>query len=97
MKRLGTLVEVGNMVRPAHLQFDPSQDLCLKHATFLGMSVNTPASFNKAFNMLIRYEELGLVKIFSHQCTLDTLDDTMHHVKDPAYMKGWIRISPEAT
>jgi len=97
MKRLGTLVEVGNMVRPSPLQFDPSADLCLKHATYLGMSVNTPASFNKAFNMLTRYEELGLSKIFTHECTLDTLDDTMHHVKDPAYMKGWIRISSDAT
>jgi len=97
MKRIGTLVEVGNMVRPAPLMFDPAKDLCLKHATYLGMSVNTPASFNKSFNMLTRYKELGLARIFTHQCTLDTLDDTMKHVKDPSYMKGWIQISEEAT
>jgi threonine dehydrogenase-like Zn-dependent dehydrogenase len=93
MKRLGTLIEVGNIVKPAPVQFDPTKDLCAKHATYIGMSVNTPMAYNKAFNILLNYKKYELDQIFTHKCTLETLDDMlMNNVKNRDYIKGWVDI-----
>ena len=93
LKNVGTLVEMGNIVQSKSIQFDPARDLCSKHATYIGMSVNTASTFNKAFQMLLKYEKLGLDRIFTHRATLDTLGETMAKGKDPDYMKGWLDFS----
>ena len=93
MRSVGTLVEVGNIASTAPVSFDPARDLCSKHATYIGMSVNTPSAFDKAFHMLLNYEELGLEKLLTHRCTLDTLSDTMLNSGAPSYIKGWVDFS----
>ncbi|MEG2252629.1 MAG: zinc-binding dehydrogenase, partial [Clostridia bacterium] len=93
LKNVGTMIETGNIVGSKTIQFDPARDLCSKHATYIGMSVNTAATFNKAFQMLCKYEKLGLERIFTHRATLDTLGATMAQGKDPNYMKGWLDFS----
>ncbi|MEM5770628.1 MAG: zinc-binding dehydrogenase, partial [Bacillota bacterium] len=90
MKNVGTLVETGNIVGDAAVEFSPARDLCSKHATYIGMSVNTANAFNKAFQMLCKYEKLGLDRIFTHRCTIETLGETMSKGKDPNYMKAWV-------
>lgn len=93
LRSVGTLVETGNMAETAKIEFDPARDLCCKHATYIGMAVNTPQAFNKAFSMLGHYKALKLEKLFTHRATLDTLLDVMNGSKDPSYMKGWCDIS----
>ncbi len=90
MRSVGTMIEVGNIASVAPIQFDPARDLCSKHATYIGMSVNTPSAFNKAFHMLLSYKELGLEKLLTDRCTLDTLLDTMLNSNAPSYIKGWV-------
>ncbi len=90
MKNVGTLIEVGNIVGKNTVEFDPARDLCSKHATYIGMSVNTASAFHKAFQMLCKFKKLGFGAIFTHRCTLDTLQETMLKGGDPDYMKGWV-------
>lgn len=90
LKNVGTMIETGNIVQSRKVEFDPARDLCSKHATYIGMSVNTANAFNKAFQMLCKYEKLGLDRIFTHRATLETLGETMSKGKDANYMKGWV-------
>lgn len=90
LKNVGTMIETGNIVHSKNVDFSPARDLCSKHATYIGMSVNTANTFNKAFQMLCKYEKLGLDRIFTHRCTLDTVGETMMKGAEPDYMKGWI-------
>lgn len=90
LKNVGTLIETGNIVHSKPVEFSPARDLCSKHATYIGMSVNTAGAFDKAFAMLCKYEKLGLERIFTHRCTLETLGQTMAKGADPDYMKGWV-------
>lgn len=92
-KNVGTLVEIGNIGTGKPVEFYPGKDLCGKHATYIGMSVNTAKTFDKAFQMLLKYKQLGLERIFSHRATLDTLGEVMSHGKDLDYMKGWLDFS----
>lgn len=89
MKRLGTLIETGNAMKPNPTTFDPHADLCAKHATYVGMMVNTPQCFNKSFSILMD-KNLGIERILTHRCKLDTLDDMMHHCGDADYMKALV-------
>lgn len=89
LKRNGTLIETGNAMKPNPTTFDPHADLCAKAATYIGMMVNTPQCFNKSFSILMD-KNLGIERILTHRCTLDTLDDTMHHCGDPDYMKALV-------
>lgn len=93
LKNVGTLVEIGNIGTGKPVEFYPGKDLCGKHATYIGMSVNTAKTFDKAFQMLLKYKQLGLERIFSHRATLDTLGEVMSHGKDLDYMKGWLDFS----
>lgn len=87
MKRLGTLVECGNAMKPAPVTFDPFADLCAKHATLIGMTVNTPQAFHKAFTVL-RDKGQGLERLFTHACGLQELEATMELSHREEYMKG---------
>ncbi len=93
MRSVGTLVEVGNIASTSPIEFDPARDLCSKHATYIGMSVNTPMAFNKAFHMLCKYKELHLEKLLTNRCTLDTVLETMMNSSDPNYIKGWVDLA----
>ena len=90
LKAVGTFVEAGNIAESVPVSFDPARDLCCKHATYVGMSVNTPNTFNKGFQMLRKWRELHLEELFTHRCTIDTLLDTLNESKSPSYMKGLV-------
>ena len=87
MKRLGTLVECGNAMKPSPVTFDPFVDLCAKHATLIGMTVNTPHAFHKAFRILCDRKE-NLEQLFTHSCGLEGLAKTMAVSSSDGYMKG---------
>lgn len=89
LARLGTLIEVGNMVNQGQtIELDPAKLICSKHARILGMSANNPASFNRAFNFLKRHRSIPFHKMFTHQCNLEGLLDTLNKMGDQDYMKG---------
>jgi threonine dehydrogenase-like Zn-dependent dehydrogenase len=90
MNRAGTFVEVGNMVETAPVQFDLAQDLCVKHATYVGMSINTPTAFDKAFGILKRHKSLKLQSLYTHRCDLYGLNDMLTHGRDRDYVKGLV-------
>ena len=87
MKRIGTLIECGNAMKPSPVEFDPFVDLCAKHATLIGMTVNTPQAFNKAFTVLEDHGK-GLESVFTHACGLEELAETMGKSSQSDYMKG---------
>lgn len=91
MRRLGTFIEVGNMVNQGReVSFDPARLVCSKHARILGMSANHPAAFNKAFGILERHRELGLSRMFTHKTDLDGLLETLKKMNAPDYLKGLV-------
>ena len=74
-------------MKPSPVTFDPYADLCAKHATLIGMTVNTPQAFHKAFTLL-RERGAGLERLFTHRCGLDGLAETMEQSGQNEYMKG---------
>jgi threonine dehydrogenase-like Zn-dependent dehydrogenase len=89
IRRLGTLVEVGNIVSDGHeVGIDPARLVCSKHARIIGMSANHPGAFNKAFHILMRHEKYAFDKLFTHICKLEELPGALKKMKDQDYVKG---------
>lgn len=89
VRRLGTHVEVGNMVNVGHeVSIDPAKLICGKHARVVGMSANHPGAFDKAFHILKRYNKIPFTKLFTHTCNVDGVLDTLKKMNDDNYMKG---------
>ncbi len=89
VRRMGTLIEVGNMVNTGSLvTIDPAKHICGKHARIAGMSANSPKAFDKAFHLLKRYKKIDFMRMFTHICTLENLEDTLNSMKDADYLKG---------
>lgn len=89
IRRLGTLVETGNMVNQgSEVMIDPAKHICLKHARILGMSANHPGAFDKAFHILKRHQKIPFTKLFTHHCGVEGVLDTLGHMRDQDYMKG---------
>lgn len=94
LKRMGTLIEVGNMVNTGTtVALDPARHICGKHATVIGMSANTPKAFNKAFNILKRHDVIDFTKLYSHVTTLDHLEATLNKMSDADYIKGLVKFT----
>lgn len=54
-RRLGTVVEVGNMVNTGRtVAIDPAADICQRNIKLLGMSANPPQSYAEAMALLAR-------------------------------------------
>jgi threonine dehydrogenase-like Zn-dependent dehydrogenase len=54
-RRLGTVVEVGNMVNAgSQVSLDPAIDICQRNVRLLGMSANPPRSYAEAMALLAR-------------------------------------------
>jgi threonine dehydrogenase-like Zn-dependent dehydrogenase len=54
-RRLGTVVEVGNMVNAgSEVRLDPAMDICQHNVRLLGMSANPPRSYSEAMALLGR-------------------------------------------
>jgi threonine dehydrogenase-like Zn-dependent dehydrogenase len=92
MRRMGTLIEVGNMVNTGTtVSLDPAVHICAKHARIIGMSANTPSAFNKAFNILRRHHEIDFTKIYTHITNLENLGNTINKITDKDYVKGLVK------
>ena len=91
MKRMGTMVDIGNAINPAPVEFDVQRDLTFKHGTYMGMMATTPATFNKSFTLLLQDEKFHFDKIFTGQFTLDTLQGALENATSPEYIKGFIQ------
>lgn len=92
LKRMGTMVEVGNMVNTGTtVALDPARHVCGKHATIIGMSANTPSAFNKAFNILKRHDKIDFTKLYSHVTDLKGLEATLNKMGDEDYVKGLVK------
>lgn len=89
VKYLGTVVELGNAADyGSRIECNPAAMICGKHLRVMGMSANQPSTYNKCFHILAHNREFDFEKIFTHECTLDTLLDTMKKMKDPDYTKA---------
>lgn len=94
LARLGTFIEVGNMVNQGEtVEIDPAKMICAKHARILGMSANNPASFNRAFNFLKRHRRIPFHKILTHRTNLEGLLDTIKQMGNDGYVKGLVQPS----
>ncbi|HEY5562687.1 MAG TPA: zinc-binding dehydrogenase [Clostridiaceae bacterium] len=92
IRRMGTLVEVGNMVNVGtNVSIDPARLICLKHARVMGMSANSPKAFNKAFHILKRHNKISFEKLYTHVGSIDTLKNTLNSMKDDNYFKGLVK------
>ena len=95
MRRLGTLVEVGNvMEQGADVSINLGRHVCGKHARILGMTANPPATFDKAFHLLMRHKKIDFTRLYTHVCSLETLERTLNSMKDDDYGKGLLRLQP---
>jgi len=92
MRRMGTLVEVGNVVEKGNdVTINPAKHICGKHARIIGMSANTSNSFDKAFHFLMRHKKVDFMKMYTHVCSLDTLEATLNCMKNEDYFKGLLK------
>lgn len=92
IRRMGTLVEVGNMVNTgSHVSIDPARQICGKHVRIIGMSANSPKAFDKAFHILQRYNKIDFKKLYTHVCSIDTLEKTLNSMNNSDYLKGLLK------
>lgn len=96
IRRMGTLVEVGNMVNTgSHVSIDPARQICGKHARIIGMSANSPKAFDKAFHLLKRHKRIDFMKLYTHVCSLESLEKTLNSMNDADYLKGLLTFNGE--
>jgi threonine dehydrogenase-like Zn-dependent dehydrogenase len=69
-RRLGTMVEVGNMVNAgSEVRLDPATDICQRNIRLLGMSANPPRSYHEAMALLGR-RDLPFASLITDQFPL---------------------------
>jgi threonine dehydrogenase-like Zn-dependent dehydrogenase len=69
-RRLGTVVEVGNMVNAgSEVRLDPATDICQRNIRLLGMSANPPRSYAEAMALLGR-ADLPFASLITDQVPL---------------------------
>jgi threonine dehydrogenase-like Zn-dependent dehydrogenase len=92
MRRLGTLVEVGNAGELGNdVSINVGRHVCGKHATIVGLTANTSRTFNKAFHLLMRHKQHDFMRLFTHVCSLESLEATLNSMKDEDYFKGILK------
>ncbi len=92
MRRMGTFVEVGNTVEKDNdVIFNPARLILRKHARIIGLGANTSQAFNKAFHLLMRHKKFDFMKMYTHICSLDTLETTLNSMKNEDYFKGLLK------
>ncbi len=90
MKRMGTMVDIGNAINPSPVEFDIQKDLTFKHGTYIGMMATTPSIFNKAFTLLMQHDKFHFDKIFTGKYTLESLQSALEDANSPEYIKGYV-------
>lgn len=69
-RRLGTVIEVGNMVNAgSQVLVDPATDICQRNIKLLGMSANPPQSYAEAIALLGR-ADLPFADLITHEVPL---------------------------
>jgi threonine dehydrogenase-like Zn-dependent dehydrogenase len=75
VRRLGTVVEVGNIVPgDAGINIDPAVDICQRNVRLFGMSFNPPRSYSEAMAMLSKHPTIPFERLITHSHTFDHLD-----------------------
>ncbi|MEN3359044.1 MAG: hypothetical protein V7637_3026 [Mycobacteriales bacterium] len=70
-RRLGTVVELGNMVNAGgEVRLDPAVDICQRNIRLLGMSANPPRSYAEAMALLAR-PDLPFATLITDRYPLD--------------------------
>ena len=87
------MVEVGNMTdKDNDISINVARHIGYKHARILGMAVNTSGAFDKAFHLLLRHKKIDFMKMYTHICSLDTLETTLNSMKNEDYFKGLLKL-----
>jgi threonine dehydrogenase-like Zn-dependent dehydrogenase len=75
VRRLGTVVEVGNIVSGgARLDIDPAVDICQRNVRLFGMSFNPARSYSEAMAMLDKHPGIPFERLITHSRSFDDLD-----------------------
>jgi threonine dehydrogenase-like Zn-dependent dehydrogenase len=75
VRRLGTVVELGNIVPDgSSITVDPAVDICQRNVRLFGMSFNPPRSYNEAIAMLGRHPEIPFQRLVTHSHPFDRLE-----------------------
>ena len=90
VRRLGTVVEAGNMVNVGTtVALDPARLICGKHARVIGMSANHPGAFDKAFRLLGRHRRIPFHRMLTHEARgVGELLPTLGRMRDADYLKA---------
>jgi threonine dehydrogenase-like Zn-dependent dehydrogenase len=92
MRRMGTLVEVGNVIdKDNDVSINVARHIGSKHARIVGMAVNTADAFDKAFHLLQRHKKIDYMSVYTHTCSLETLEATLNGMKNEDYFKGLLK------
>jgi len=93
MRRMGTLVEVGNVIDKGNdISINVARHIAGKHARILGMAVNTSEAFDKAFHLLKRHKKIDFLSMYTHISSLDNLENTLNSMKNEDYFKGLLKL-----
>ena len=93
MRRMGTLVEVGNVIdKDNDISINVARHIAGKHARILGMAVNTSEAFDKAFHLLMRHKKIDFMSMYTHISSLDTLENTLNSMNNEDYFKGLLKL-----
>jgi threonine dehydrogenase-like Zn-dependent dehydrogenase len=83
-RRLGTVVEVGNMVNAgSEVRLDPAVDLCQRNIRLLGMSANPPRSYAEAMALLAR-PDLPFASLVTDEYPLDRPEEALAALRGDA-------------
>ena len=78
VRRLGTVVEVGNIVSTGvTIPLDPAVDVCQKNVRLLGVAANPPQSYSEAMALLRRHDELPFADLITGRHDFAHLDDAL--------------------
>jgi len=78
VRRLGTVVEVGNIVSSGEtIALDPAADVCQKNVRLLGVAANPPQSYSEAMALLRRHDELPFADLITSRHDFSHLDDAL--------------------
>lgn len=88
VRRLGTVIEVGNMVNPgATVPVDPARHVCQRNIRLLGMSANPPRSFAEAMALLSRHDRIAFAELVTHRVPRAQLGVALDALGEPDTVK----------
>lgn len=74
VRRLGTVIEVGNIVSGDHsVPVDPARDICQRNIRLLGVSFNPPRSYAEAMALLRRHDDIPFDRLITGEYSFDQI------------------------